>query len=35
MVDLPAPERPTSAAVLPPGTVSEKSLTAGVLAAAL
>ena len=24
MVDLPAPERPTSATVLPPGTVSEK-----------
>ena len=25
-VDLPAPERPTSATVLPPGTVSEKFL---------
>ena len=32
-VDLPEPERPTRAAVLPPGTVSENSLTAGSPAA--
>ena len=32
-VDLPAPERPTSATVLPPGTVSEKFRTAGAAAA--
>jgi len=35
IVDLPAPERPTSAAVLPPGTVSEKFLTASPPAAEL